>query len=123
MLSIRQSVTYLAEKGTVKGHKSSCHGSLSLCLMDKDNYYKAVRVNHMGRGLSIFTPYPSGQMRLLRMDLPDCEKLQDRKKADSLKDLGELFRTRWSSLEPRKKTVRQLGCSCWRRSRVGGSLN
>lgn len=45
----------LAENSTVKGHKSSCHGSLSLCLMDMDNY-----------------PYPSGQMRLLRMDLPGC---------------------------------------------------
>ena len=72
MLLNRQAVTYLAENSTVKGHRSSCHGSLSLCLMGKDNYYKIVRANRMGRGLSVFTPYPSGQMRLMRMDLPGC---------------------------------------------------
>lgn len=45
----------LAEKGTLRGHKSSCRGSLSLCLMDTGNY-----------------PCPPDQVRWLRMDLHDC---------------------------------------------------
>lgn len=54
MLLIRPSVTHLVEKATVMGHKSSCRGSLSLCLMDKDNYWKSLESTIGANRLSIY---------------------------------------------------------------------
>ena len=37
-------MTHLAEKATLMGHKSSRRGSLTLYLMDKDNYWKLLEL-------------------------------------------------------------------------------